>query len=93
MAHVKRTIFEYLSVDKIMDTEQVTSYPIEKLNPLELSGVPLPKLRLKIGVLILLMHNLDAPKLCNGTRLQVIHMGRNIVKVIIKTGMTKRFDR
>lgn len=82
-------IVEYLSVDNVMDTEQVTSYPIKFLNSLEVSGVPSHKLRLKVGVPILLMRNLDAPKLCNGTRLQITHLGRNIIKAIITTGIAK----
>lgn len=89
MEHVEGDVIEYLSVDNVMDTEQVTSYPIEFLNSLELSGVPSHKLRLKIGVPVLLMRNLDAPKLCNGTRLQITHLGRNIIKAIIMTGMAK----
>ncbi|XP_050339695.1 uncharacterized protein LOC126766034 [Bactrocera neohumeralis] len=76
-------IVEFFSVDTAMDTEQVTSYPVEFLNSLELSGVPSNKL----GVPVLLRRNLDAPR--NGTRLQVTYLGRNIVKAIIMTGMEK----
>ncbi|XP_050676831.1 ATP-dependent DNA helicase pif1-like [Leptidea sinapis] len=89
MSRVEGDIVEFLSVDTVMDNEQVTSYPVEFLNSLELSGVPSHKLRLKVGVPVLLMRNLDAPTLCNGTRLQVTHLGRNIVKAIIMTGMAK----
>ncbi|XP_060801784.1 uncharacterized protein LOC132902069 [Amyelois transitella] len=89
MSDLLGDVVEYLSVDNVMDTEQVTSYPIEFLNSLELSGVPSHKLRLKVGVPVLLMRNLDAPRLCNGTRLQINHLGRNIVKATIMTGMAK----
>ncbi|GFW32933.1 hypothetical protein TNCV_1774981 [Trichonephila clavipes] len=44
------------------------AYPVELLNYLELSGVPSHKLELKVGVPVLLMRNLDAPRLCNATR-------------------------
>ncbi|GBM37041.1 hypothetical protein AVEN_129973-1 [Araneus ventricosus] len=67
ISQMEESITEYLSVDTIMGNEQVTSYPVEFLYSLELSGVPSHKLRLKIGVLVLLMRNLDAPRLCNGT--------------------------
>ncbi|GBP19774.1 hypothetical protein EVAR_8934_1 [Eumeta japonica] len=40
LADVEGDAVECLSVDNVMDTEQVTSYPIEFLNSLELSGVP-----------------------------------------------------
>ncbi|CAH2226617.1 jg9019, partial [Pararge aegeria aegeria] len=47
MSDVEGDFVEYLSVDNVMDTEQVTSFPVEFLNSLELSGVPSHKLRLK----------------------------------------------
>ncbi|CAH0404798.1 unnamed protein product [Chilo suppressalis] len=89
MSHVQGDVVEYLSVDIVMYSEQVTSYPTEFLNSLELSGVPSHKLRLKIGVPVLLMRNLEAPRLCNGTRLQITQLGRNIIRAIIMTGVAK----
>lgn len=35
------------------------------------------------------MRNLDAPRLCNGTRLRVTELGRNIIKATILTGTAK----
>ncbi|GFS68819.1 uncharacterized protein TNCV_409061 [Trichonephila clavipes] len=55
--------------DIVMSSDDTTSYPVEFLNSLDLSGVPSHKLELKVGVPVLLMRNLDAPRLCNGTRL------------------------
>lgn len=52
-------------------------------------GVPSHKLRLKVGVPVLLMRNLEAPRLCNGTRLQITKLGRNIIRAIIMTGIAK----
>ncbi|XP_046976432.1 uncharacterized protein LOC124542534 [Vanessa cardui] len=88
MSHVQDDVVEYF-VDIVMDSEQVTSYPTEFLNSLELSGVPSHKLRLKVGVPVLLMRNLEAPRLCNGTRLQITQLGRNIIRAVIMTGITK----
>lgn len=79
----------YLPIDKIMDTEQSSSYPAEFLNSLELSGVPSHKLQLKLGVPVMLMRNIDAPRLCNGTRLRVTHLGQNIIGATILTGVGK----
>jgi len=72
---MSKGIFEYLLVDNVMDTEQVTLYhiPIKFLNFLKLSGVPSHKLRLKVSVPVLLMRNLEAPGLSNDTRLQITH--------------------
>ncbi|GFV11834.1 ATP-dependent DNA helicase [Trichonephila clavipes] len=66
-----------------------TSYPVEFLNSLDLSGVPSHKLELKVGVLVLLMRNLDAPRICNGTRLRITELGRHIVNATILTGEAK----
>lgn len=89
LSQVSGETVEYLSVDSVMDTEQSTSYPVEFLNSLELSGVPSHKLQLKVGVPVMLMRNLDAPRLCNGTRLRVTQLGRNIIGATILTGVGK----
>jgi len=72
---MSKDVVEYLSVDNnVMDTKQVMLYPIEFLNYLESSGVPSHKLWLKVSVPVLLMRNLDAPRLiCNSTWLQITH--------------------
>ncbi|GFY19084.1 ATP-dependent DNA helicase [Trichonephila clavipes] len=59
----------YNSIDTVMSSDDTTNYPVEFLNCLDLSGVPSHKLELKVGVPVLLMRNLDVPRLCNGTRL------------------------
>ena len=76
----------YMPVDTVMLEEQCTTYPIEFLNSIDLSGVPSHKIELKIGVPIILMRNLNAPKLCNGTRLRVTHLSRNLIGATILTG-------
>ncbi|XP_055944547.1 uncharacterized protein LOC129975510 [Argiope bruennichi] len=55
----------------------------------ELIGVSLHKLELRFGVLALLMRNLDAQRLCNGTRLRIRELGSNIIKATIITGADK----
>ncbi|GBP36689.1 ATP-dependent DNA helicase PIF6 [Eumeta japonica] len=80
----------HLHIDQeVMTSDNTTSYPVEFLNSLELSGVPSHKLELKASVPVLLMRNLDAPRLCNGTRLRVTELGRHIVKATILTGEAK----
>lgn len=48
ISHIEGDVVENLSVANFMDTEQITSYPVEFLNSLELSGVPSHRLRLKV---------------------------------------------
>lgn len=82
----------YKSFDTVMNEEECTTYPPEFLNSIELSGVPPHKLELKVGVPIILMRNLNAPKLCNGTRLRVTHLSPNLIGATILTGSAKGED-
>jgi hypothetical protein len=69
----------YNSIDSV-STEDQQTYPEEYLNSLDINGVPPHKLRLKVGAPIILLRNIN-PKngLCNGTRLQVTHLARNVL--------------
>ncbi|GFU79470.1 ATP-dependent DNA helicase [Trichonephila clavipes] len=82
----------YNSIDTVMSSDDTTSYPVEFLNSLDLSGVPSHKLELKVGVPVLLMRNLDSPRLCNGTRLRITELGRHIVKATILAGEAKGYN-
>jgi len=79
----------YRSVDTITEPDQVTQYPTEFLNSLEPPGLPPHNLYLKLGCPIMLLRNLDAPKLCNGTRLIVKQMMTHIIEAVIMTGQGK----
>ncbi|GBO39915.1 hypothetical protein AVEN_17858-1 [Araneus ventricosus] len=89
MSYTKGGITEYLSVDTLMSNKQVTSYPVEFFNSLELSGVPSDKLRLKVGVPVLLIHNFDVLRLRIGTQLQITHLCPNIVRATVMTGTVR----
>ncbi|CAF3420044.1 unnamed protein product [Rotaria socialis] len=51
----------YTSMDDVEceDSDNVTNYPTECLNSLTPSGMPSHKLKLKIGAIVMLLHNLD----------------------------------
>ena len=50
--------------------DSAANYPVEFLNSLNLSGLPLHDIKLKVGAVVMLLRNLDPhSSLCNGTRL------------------------
>ncbi|GAU37552.1 hypothetical protein TSUD_54590 [Trifolium subterraneum] len=70
--------------DHSVQNEWFTS---EFLNDIQCSGIPNHRLTLKVGVPVMLLHNNDqAWGLCNGTRLQVTELGKNIIKGTIISG-------
>ena len=76
----------YKSMDTVPDPDQVVYYPVEFLNTLQPTGVPPHNLLLKVGKPILLLRNLDPPRLCNGTRLTIKQMLPHVLEATIMTG-------
>jgi ATP-dependent DNA helicase PIF1 len=83
---------EYLSSDTPCKSDE--DYEVqgewctsEFLNDIKCSGIPHHRLTLKVGVPIMLLRNIDqANGLCNGTRLQVRDLGKNIITATVITG-------
>ena len=76
----------YKSVDTVSEPNEAVNYPSEFLNSIDLSGFPPHVLQLKIGVPIILLRNINPPKLCNGTRLAVKNTMENLIEATILTG-------
>ena len=82
----------YASLDTVVDADQAVQYPTEFLNSLEPPGMPPHNLALKVGSPIMLLRNLDAPRLCNCTRLSVKSLMPHVIEATILTGCAKGED-
>ncbi|KAL4134683.1 hypothetical protein QTP88_006409 [Uroleucon formosanum] len=76
----------YKSVDSITNPDDVVNYPTEFLNSLEIPGFPPYNLQLKVGTVIMILRNLNPPRLCNGTRLSVKRLMPNLIEATIING-------
>jgi ATP-dependent DNA helicase PIF1 len=82
----------YASADSVMESEDTNPnlFPVEFLNSLNLNGVPVHELKLKKGMPVILLRNLDTRKgLCNGTRLIVRELLNNVIDCEVVTGISK----
>jgi ATP-dependent DNA helicase PIF1 len=94
---LSKKLHTYLSVDSLAPTKEGASvaakvsmdslYLVEFLNTLQFSGIANHKLELKVGMLILLLRNLNQSiVLCNGMRLIVKRLGQCVIEAEIITG-------
>lgn len=85
-------IVTYKSVDTVTNADDVVNYPTEFLNSLDLPGMPYHRLQLKVGVPIILLRNINQPRLCNGTRLVVKKVMTNLIEATILIGKYRGED-
>uniref|UniRef100_A0A2N9EYQ4 ATP-dependent DNA helicase n=1 Tax=Fagus sylvatica TaxID=28930 RepID=A0A2N9EYQ4_FAGSY len=82
----------YFSADSICKSSSYIQnedvlYPVEFLNSLKFPGIPNHKLRLAVGLPIMLLRNLNQSNgLCNGTRLVVSQLSKWVIEAKIITG-------
>ncbi|XP_058742646.1 ATP-dependent DNA helicase PIF1-like [Vicia villosa] len=83
---------EYLSSDSSVISDENSSvqadwFTPEFLNDMKCSGMPNHRLRLKIGVPVMLLRNIDQSNgLCNDTRLLINELCQNIIGATVITG-------
>ena len=80
------------SIDSVVDNGagQSEFYSEEFLNNVNVSGLPVHKLKLKVGVPVMVLRNLAPLKgVCNGTRLRVDKIGKYVLTTTILTGPKK----
>ncbi|KAK9872125.1 hypothetical protein WA026_016177 [Henosepilachna vigintioctopunctata] len=85
-------LVSFKSVDTVMNQDDVVNYPTEFLNSLELPGLPSHNLQLKVGSVVIMLRNINQPRLCNGTRLAVKKLMNNVIEGTIIKGKYKGED-
>lgn len=82
----------YKSVDSATNQDDVINYPPEFLNSLDLPGLPPHNLQLKVGSVVIMLRNINQPRLCNGTRLAIKKLLNNVIEATILKGKYKGED-
>ena len=72
--------------------EDSINYSIEFLNSLKPPGFPPHHLNFKTGSSIILLRNIEVPRLCNGKRLVFKKMYDNVIEATIITRKFKHID-
>lgn len=92
LTQVPGEVVTYQSVDTVTNQDDAVNYPTEFLNSLDLPGFPPHRLQLKVGAPIIMLRNLNQPRLCNGTRLAVKRVMHNLIEATILKGKFKGED-
>jgi ATP-dependent DNA helicase PIF1 len=76
-------LVSYKSIDIVCEATEAVNYLTEFLNSLNLPGKPPHNLQLKVGSLVILLRNLNPPRLCNDTRLVIKKLMKIFIDAII----------
>ena len=82
----------YKSMDCVLNQADAVQYPMEFLNSIKTPDLQPHNLTLKVGSPIILIRNIDSPRLCNGTRLIVKQLLKHVIQATILTGCAKGED-
>ena len=78
--------YKYWSFDQAVNPEDNEIFPNKYWNKFYKPSLPPHKLRLKVGTPVILMRNLNTPRLCNRTRILLTECGRHVLKGNIMGG-------
>ena len=87
----------FYSADRVLndnpdDQEEELMYPVEYLNEINCSGLPLVKMKLKLRCPVMVLRNLNqAEGVCNGSRGIVTRMSERVIEIELLTGGKKVF--
>jgi ATP-dependent DNA helicase PIF1 len=77
----------YHSADSVGQDDEADVYQPEFLNSINPQGFPTHALRLKVGLIIILLRNINPLQgLANGTRLRITHLTQYLIQAVILTG-------
>jgi hypothetical protein len=76
----------YKYIDTVCDATEAVNYPTDFLNSMDLPDMSPHDLQLKGGFSVILLRNLKPPLLCNGMRLVIKKLMKNIIEAIILNG-------
>jgi hypothetical protein len=82
----------FISIDTVVsdDLMEQVHFPQEYINSITPTGMPPHVLNLKVGCIVMLLRNINAKLgLCNGTRLKIMNIHRNLIESIIISGKGK----
>ncbi|XP_076037231.1 uncharacterized protein LOC143022769 [Oratosquilla oratoria] len=77
----------YMSVDVGCESIEGMDVQASVFNSMDSPSIPPHKLRLKEGAIVMVMRNICPPKICNGTRVMVTNLRRNVIVGEILTGV------
>lgn len=80
---------QYKSIDTVTEENETVNFPTEFLNSLEPHGIPSHILKMKIGTPLMIIRNINPPKLRNRTRVVIKNLTPNLIEAIILDGKYK----